>query len=107
MEQMSGARRSGRLLACFEKVAGDNGGEDAPTQLRREHVGAVEVTRREEDTMEAEEVEVAKEGVDPRTTPSEDRSRSLSLSRYPSSREGPAKSKDRRCRRCLTRTWPT
>jgi hypothetical protein len=39
-----------------------------PTQLEREHAGAVEVTRREEDTMEAEwaeEAEVAKEGMDP------------------------------------------
>jgi hypothetical protein len=42
------------------------------TQPEREHAGAVEVTRREEDTVEAkwdEEAEVAKEGVDLQTTP--------------------------------------
>jgi hypothetical protein len=59
-----------------------------PTQSGREHAGAVEVTRHEEDTVEAEwaeeaeEFEVAKEGVDPRTTPREVRSWSPSLSRY-------------------------
>jgi hypothetical protein len=40
--------------------------------------GAMEVTRREEDTVEAEEskeAEVAKEGMDPQTTPKEARSR--------------------------------
>jgi hypothetical protein len=75
------------------------------TQLGREHVGAVEVTHREEVSVEAEE---AKEGVDPRTTPREVRSRSLSLSRYPSPREEPTRSKNMRChRRYHTRTWPT
>jgi hypothetical protein len=74
----------------------------------------MEVTRHEEDTVEAEwaeeaeEFEVAKEGVDPRTTPREVRSWSPSLSRYPSLREELIKSKNRRCRRRhLTRTWPT
>jgi hypothetical protein len=66
------------------------------TQSGQEHAGAVEVTRREEDNVVAEEDEVAKEDVDPRTTPREAWSRSLSLSRNPSLREEPAKSKDRR-----------
>jgi hypothetical protein len=41
---MSGTRRSGRLLARFEEVAGDDGGEDAPNPAgvrgrgRRGHV---------------------------------------------------------------------
>jgi hypothetical protein len=69
------------------------------TQSEREHVGAVEVTHHEEVTVVVEEAEVAKEGVDPRTTPREIRSRSLSLSRYPSPREELAKSKNRRCHR--------
>jgi hypothetical protein len=78
------------------------------TQSEQEHAGAVEVTRREEDTVEVEEAEVAKEDVDPRMTPREVRSRILSLSRNPNQREEPAKSKDRRCRhRHLTRTWTT
>jgi hypothetical protein len=78
------------------------------TQSEQEHAGAVEVTCREEDTMVAEEAEVAKEDVDPRTTPREVRSRSLSLSRNPSPWKEPAKSKNRRCRRHhLTQTWPT
>jgi hypothetical protein len=65
----------------------------------------VEITCREEDTVGAEDAEVAKEGVDPRTTPREVRSRSLSLSRNPSPREEPTKSKNKRCRRHhLTRT---
>jgi hypothetical protein len=48
---------------------------------------------REEDSVEAEdseevkEAEVAREGVDPHTTPRENRSTSLSLSRNPSLRE--------------------
>jgi hypothetical protein len=71
----------------------------------------VEFTRREEDTVEveeSEEAEVGKEGVDPRMTPREVRSKSLSPSKNPSLRDEQAKSKDRRCRRChLTRTWPT
>jgi hypothetical protein len=59
----------------------------------------VEVTRREEDSVEAEEseeveeAEVAKEGMDPHTKPKENRSRSLSLSRNPSPREELAKSR--------------
>jgi hypothetical protein len=68
----------------------------------------VEGTSREEDSVEAEEAEVATEGVDPYTTSKENRSRSLSPSRYPSPREELAKSRSRRChRRHLTRTWPT
>jgi 3-methyladenine DNA glycosylase/8-oxoguanine DNA glycosylase len=114
MEQMSGARRSGRLLARFEEVAGDNGREDALTQSKREHTGAVEVTRRVADTVvveeakEAEGGEVAKEDVDSRTTPREVWSRSVSLSRNPSPWEESAKSKDRRRHRCHPhQTWPT
>jgi hypothetical protein len=64
---MSGVRRFERLLARFKEAAGDNGGEDAPNQLEREHVGAMEASRREEDAVvaeEAEEVEVDKEDVD-------------------------------------------
>jgi hypothetical protein len=71
----------------------------------------MEDTRHEEDSVEAEEseeveeAEVAKEDVDPRTTPKEVRNRSLSLSRNPSPREELAKSKNRRCHhRRLTRT---
>jgi hypothetical protein len=74
----------------------------------------VEGTPRDEDSVEAEEseeveeVEVAKEGVDPQTTPKENKSRSLNLSRNPSLREEQAKSRNRRCHhRRLTRTWPT
>jgi hypothetical protein len=78
MEQMSGSRRSGRLLARFGEVAGDNGGEILLTQSEREAAGAMEGTSREEDSVEAEEsekaveteeAEMAKEGVDPHTTP--------------------------------------
>jgi hypothetical protein len=79
------------------------------TQSEREHVGAVEVTCREEGTVVAEEAEksgVYKEDMYPRTTPREDWSRSLS--RNPSPREELTKSKDRRCRHHhLHRTWPT
>jgi hypothetical protein len=67
------------------------------TQSEREHSGVVEVTHREKVSVVAEEAEVAKEGVDPRTTPREVRSRTPSLSRYPSQREEPTKSKNRRC----------
>jgi hypothetical protein len=73
------------------------------TQSQREATGAVEGTSREEDSVEAEdsekveEAEVAREGVDPHTTPRENRSRSLSLSRSPSLREELAKSRSRRC----------
>jgi hypothetical protein len=58
------------------------------TQSEREAVGAVEGTPRVGDSVEAkesEEAELGKEGVDPHTTPRENRSRSLS--RNPSSRE--------------------
>jgi hypothetical protein len=55
MEQMSGARRSGQLLAHFEEVAGDNGGRMPLTQQAREAADAVEVTRHEEDSVEAEQ----------------------------------------------------
>jgi hypothetical protein len=63
----------------------------ALTQPERETAGTVEGTPREEDSVEAEEsgvdeeAEVTKEGVDPHTSPKEDRS--LSLSRNPSPRE--------------------
>jgi hypothetical protein len=84
------------------------------TQSEREAVGAVEGTPREEDSMEVEgseedeEAEVAKEGVDPQTTPKKNKSRSVSLSRNPSLREEMAKSRSRRCHhRRLTRIWPT
>jgi hypothetical protein len=82
------------------------------TQSEREVVGAAEGSPREEDSLEAEdygvdeEAEVTKEGVDPHTTPKENRS--LSLSRNPSPREELVKNRSRRCHhRRLTRTWPT
>jgi hypothetical protein len=50
---MSGARRSGRLLARFEEVAGDNGGMMPLTQQEREAADTVEVTRHEEGSAEA------------------------------------------------------
>jgi hypothetical protein len=78
------------------------------TQSEREATSAVEGTPREEDSVEAreveeaEEAEVAKEGMDPQTTPKENRSRNPSL------REELAKSRNRRCHhRRLTRTWST
>jgi hypothetical protein len=76
------------------------------TQSEREHAGTVEVTHHKEVTVVAEEAEVAKEDVDPRTTPREVMSRSLSRNLSP--REEPCKSKNKRCH-ChhLTRTWPT
>jgi hypothetical protein len=107
MEQMSGARRSGRLLARFEEVAGDNGGGRMPlTQQEREVVDAVEVTRHGEDSVEAEQDEEAElVGEDPCTTTRQVRSRSLSTSRYPGPREELAKSRDTRCHhRHLPRT---
>jgi hypothetical protein len=81
---MSGARRSRRLLARFEEVAGDNGGEDAPNLVEARGYGRR--GGREEDSVEAEESEEveeaeAKEGVDPQMTPKESKSRCLSLSR--------------------------
>jgi hypothetical protein len=81
------------------------------TQSEREAAGAMEGMPREEDSVEAEEVEeakVAKESVDLQTTPKENKGRSLSLSRNPSLREELSKSRNRRCHhRRLTRTWPT
>jgi hypothetical protein len=112
MEQMSGARRSGRLLARFEEVAGDNGGRMPLTQQEREAADAVEVTRCEEGSVEAEqaaEAEEAESAVEaPCTTTRELRSRSTSTSRYPSPREEQARLRDTRCHhRDLPRTWPT
>jgi hypothetical protein len=75
MEQMSGARRSGQLLAHFEEVAQDYGGRMPLTQPEGEAAGAMEGTPREEDSVETEEsgvdeeAEVTKEGVDPHTSP--------------------------------------
>jgi hypothetical protein len=54
MEQMLGARRSRRLLARFEEVARDNGGRMPLAQQEREAADAVEVTRHEEGSVEAE-----------------------------------------------------
>jgi hypothetical protein len=77
------------------------------TQQEREVEGVVEVTRHEEDSVEAEQDEEAElVGEDPCTTTMEVRSRSLST--YPSPREELAKSRDTRCHhRHLPRTWPT
>jgi hypothetical protein len=109
---MSGARRSGRLLARFEEVAGDNGGRIPLTQREREVADAMEVMRHEEDSVVAEQAEEAEEaelvGEDPCTTTREVRSRSSSMSRYPSPREEQARIRDTRCHhRHLPRTWPT
>jgi hypothetical protein len=59
MEQMSGARRSGRLLARFEEVTGDNGGGGRMplTQQARGVADAVEATHHEEDSVEAGQAE--------------------------------------------------
>jgi hypothetical protein len=66
-------------------------------------VDAVEVTRHEEGSVEAESA-----GKDPCTTTRELRSRSSSTSRYPSPREERARLRDTRCHhRHLPRTWPT
>jgi hypothetical protein len=76
------------------------------TQQEREVAGAVEVTRHEEDSVEAEEAEFVDE--DPCTTTREFRGRSSSTSRYPSPREELVKSRDTRCHHHhLPRTWPT
>jgi hypothetical protein len=79
------------------------------TQQDREVADAVEVTRHEEDSMEAEQAEEAEwVGEDPCTTTRELRSRSSSTSRYPSPREEQARSRDTRCHHChLPRTWLT
>jgi hypothetical protein len=71
------------------------------TQQEREVAHAVEATRHEEDSVEAGqavEAEVAESaGEDPCTTMRELRSRSSSTSRYPSTREEQAWSRDTRC----------
>jgi hypothetical protein len=79
------------------------------TQQAREVTDAVEVTRHEEDSVEAEQAEEAESaGEDPCTTTMELRRRSPSMSRYPSPREEQARRRDTRCHhRHLPRTWPT
>jgi hypothetical protein len=69
----------------------------------------VEGTRHEEGSVVAEQAaEAESAGEDPCTTTRELRSRSLSMSRYPSPREEQARLRDTRCHhRHLTRTWPT
>jgi hypothetical protein len=76
------------------------------TQQEREAANAVEVTRHEEGSVEAEraaEAEEAESAVeDPCTTTRELRSRSSST------REEQARLRDKRCHhRHLPRTWPT
>jgi hypothetical protein len=112
MEQMSGARRSGRLLARFEEVAWDKVGRMPLTQPEREAEDTVEGTPREEDSVEAEEsrvdeeAEVTKAGVDPQMSPKV--CRTPSLSRSPRPREELVWSRRRKCHhRHLNRTWPT
>jgi hypothetical protein len=109
---MSGARRSGRLLARSRRSLGTTEGRMPLTQREREAADAVEVTRHETDfadawqDAEAEEAELAVEEL--RTTTREHRSRSSSPSRYPSPREEQARLRDTRCHhRHLPRTWPT
>jgi hypothetical protein len=79
------------------------------TQQEREVAGAVEVTRHEEDSVEAEQAEEAElVEEDPCTTTREFRGRSSSTSRYLSPREELVKRRDTRCHhRHLPRTWPT
>jgi hypothetical protein len=73
------------------------------TQQEREAADAVEVTRHEEGSVEAESA-----AEDPCTMTRELRSRSSSMSRYPSPREEQARLRDTRCHhRHLPRTWPT
>jgi hypothetical protein len=81
------------------------------TQQERGPADAVEVTRHEEGSVEAEQAAEAEEaesaGEDPCTTTRELRSRSSSTSRYPSPREERARLRDTRCHhRHLPRTWP-
>jgi hypothetical protein len=57
MEQMSGARRSGRLLPVSRRSLGTTGGRVPLTQRAREVADAMEVTRHEEDSMETEQAE--------------------------------------------------
>jgi hypothetical protein len=79
-----------------------------PTQLEREHVGAVEAAHHGEDAVAAEEAEEAKEDMVPRTMLREAWSRSLSPSRSPSPREEPINNRVRRHHhRHPHRTWPT
>jgi hypothetical protein len=82
------------------------------TQQEREAADAVEVTRHEEGSVEADQAAEAEEaesaGKDLCTTTRELRSSSSSTSRYPSSREEQARLRDMRCNhRHLPRTWPT
>jgi hypothetical protein len=82
------------------------------TQQEREAADAVEVTRHEEDYVEAEQAaeaeQVVEAGEDPCTTTKELRRRSSSMSRYPRPREEQARLRDTRCHhRHLPRTWPT
>jgi hypothetical protein len=82
------------------------------TQQGREVADAVEVTRREEDSVEAEQAAEAEEAElaveDPCTTTRELRSRTSSTSRYLSPREEQARLRDTRCHhRHFPRTWPT
>jgi hypothetical protein len=84
------------------------------TQQEREAANAVEVTRREEGSVEAEqaaEAEQAESAVeDPCTTTRElrSRSRSSSTNRYLSPRKEQARLRDTRCHHLhLPRTWPT
>jgi hypothetical protein len=82
------------------------------TQQEREAADAVEVTRHEEGSVEAEQAAEAEEaesaGEDLCTMTRELRSRSSSISRYPSPREEEARLRDTRCHhRHLPRTWPT
>jgi hypothetical protein len=79
------------------------------TQQEQEAADAVEVTRHEEGSVEAEQVaEAESAGEDPCTTTRELRSKRSSTSRYPSLREEQARLRDTRCHhRHLPRTWPT
>jgi hypothetical protein len=82
------------------------------TQQEREAANAVEVTRREEGSVEAEQAAEAEEAEsaveDPCTTTRELRSRSSSTNRYLSPRKEQARLRDTRCHHLhLPRTWPT
>jgi hypothetical protein len=82
------------------------------TQQEREDANAVEVTRHEKGSVEAEQAAEAEEaesaGEDPCTTTRELTSKSSSTSRFPSPREEQARLRDMRCHhRHVPRTWPT
>jgi hypothetical protein len=82
------------------------------TQQEREAADAVEVTRHEEGSVEAEQAAEAEEAEsavkDPCTTTRELKSWSSSTSRYPSPREEQARLRDTRCHHLhLPQTWPT